>query len=89
MASNFCQLGPYRKKIGKRASDTCWWCDRGVKQSQEHLFKNCKWKSQQATLWAEIRRKSEKRKRQVQISEIFVEERCSQAVLDFLRSTGV
>jgi len=33
-------IGPYLKKIGNRASDTCWWCDRGVKQSREHLFKS-------------------------------------------------
>jgi len=46
-------IWPYLKKIGKRASDACWWCDRGVKQSREHLFKSCKkWKSQQAILWA-------------------------------------
>ena len=56
VASRYCQLrtghaliGPYLKKISKRPSDTCWWCDRGVKQSREHLFKSCKkWKSQQA-----------------------------------------
>ena len=30
-----------------------------------------------------------KRKGQVQISELFVEEKCSGAVLDFLRSRGV
>jgi hypothetical protein len=83
-------IGPYLKKIGKRASDTCWWCDRGVKQSREHLFKSCKkWKSQQAIQWAEVRKKTKKRKGQVQISELFVEEKCSPAVLDFLRSTGV
>jgi len=40
-------IGPYLKKIGKRASDTCWWCDREVMQSRRHLFKSCKkWKSQ-------------------------------------------
>jgi len=33
---------PHLEKIGKRASDTCWWCDRGVKQSRKHLFKGCK-----------------------------------------------
>jgi len=63
VASRFYQLrtghaliGPYLKKIGKSASDTCWWCDRGVKQSREHLFNSCKkWKSQQAILWAEVR----------------------------------
>ena len=67
VASRFYQLrtgraliGPYFKKIGKRASDTCW-CDRGVKQSREHLFKSCKkWKSQQAILWVEVRKKTKK-----------------------------
>jgi len=41
VASRFYQLrtghaliGPYLKKIGKRASD---WCDRGVKQSREFV----------------------------------------------------
>ena len=48
-----------------------------------------KWKSQQAILWAEVRKKTKKRKGQVQISELFAEEKCSPAVLDFLRSTGV
>jgi len=54
VASRFYQLrtghaltGPYLKKIGKRASDTCW------------------------------------------ILELFVEEKCSPVVLDFLRSTDV
>ena len=45
--------------------------------------------SQQAILWAEVWRKAKKRKGQVQISELFVEEKCSPAVLDFLGSTGV
>ena len=40
-------------------------------------------------LWAEIRKKTKKRKGRVQISELFVEEKCSPAVLGFLRSTGV
>jgi len=54
------------------------------------LFKSCKkWKSQQAILWTEVRKKTKKRKGQVQISELFVEEKCSLVVLDFLRSTGV
>ena len=83
-------IGPYLKKIGKRASDTCWWCDREVMQSRKHLFKSCKkWKSQQAILWAEVRKKTKKRKGQVQISELFAEEKCSPAVLDFPRCTGV
>ena len=81
VASRFYQLRtgraliwPYLRKIGKRASDTRWWYGRGVKQSREHLPKCCKkWKSQQAILWAEVRRKAKKRERQVQISELFEE----------------
>ena len=53
------------------------------------VVENKKWKSQQAILWAEVRKKTKKQKGQVQISELFVEETCSPAVLDFLRSTGV
>ena len=56
-------IGPYLKKIGNlRASvDAWWWCNRGVKQSREHLFKSCKkWKSQQAIPWAEVRKKTKK-----------------------------
>jgi len=72
-------VGPCLKEIGKRASDTCWWYDRGVKQFREHLFKSCKkWKSQQANQWAEVRRKNKKRKGPVQISELFVEESAAQ-----------
>ena len=80
VASHFYQLrtghaliGPCLKKIGKRANNTCRWCDHGVKQSREHLFKSCKkWKSQQAILWAEVRRKTKKRKVQFQISELLL-----------------
>ena len=51
-----------------------WELRRGV-QSREHLFKSCmKWKSQQAILSAEVRQTTKKRKVQVQISELFVEE---------------
>jgi len=54
---------PSSGRTGKRASDACWWCDRGVKQSRESLFKMCtNWKFQQAILWAEVRRKTKKRK---------------------------
>ena len=43
----------------------------------------------QAIRWAEVRKKTKKRKGRVQISELFAEEKCSPAMLDFLRSTGV
>ena len=87
VASRFYQL-----KTGHALSRPCLKkiSNRGVKQSREHFSKRCKkWKSQQAILWAEVWRKTKKRKGQVQISEVFVEEKCSPAVLGFLRRTGV
>ncbi|KAI5785399.1 hypothetical protein FPQ18DRAFT_405087 [Pyronema domesticum] len=39
---------PYLKeKLGKRESDTCWWCDSGKRQTREHLFKECsRWRAE-------------------------------------------
>jgi len=92
VASRFYQLrmghpliGPYLKKIGKRANVTT--PVGGATAELSSLAKSCKkWES---ILWAEVRRKSKKRKEQVPISELFVEEKCSPAVLDYLISMGV
>ncbi|KAI5785716.1 hypothetical protein FPQ18DRAFT_394394 [Pyronema domesticum] len=33
-------ITPYLKeKLGKRESDTSWWCNSGKRQTREHLFK--------------------------------------------------
>jgi len=63
---------------------------------REHLFKNCpQWKSQQKTLWTTVLKETRKLpgptrgKDRTKIAELFADERCSQARLDFLATTDV
>ena len=59
-------------------------------QTREHLFKNCpKWKQQQKTLWAEVRRDTGRGKNRFSIRDLFADERCTLAILSFLRATRV
>ena len=65
-------------------------------QTREHMFKNCpQWKSQQKTLWAAVLEETKKLpgptrgRGRTKIAELFADERCSQAILDFLATTGV
>jgi len=46
-------------------------------------------RSQQKTLWAGFKEKSKGGEDRFKISELFVDERCSQAILDFLATTDV
>jgi hypothetical protein len=57
-------------------------------QTREHLFKNCpRWKLQQKTLWAEVRRETGRGKNRFKFRDLFADERCTQPILDFLRTT--
>jgi hypothetical protein len=59
-------------------------------QTREHLFMNCpRWKRQQKTRWAEVRRESGRGKNRFTIRDLFVDERCTRRILDFLRTTEV
>jgi hypothetical protein len=59
-------------------------------QTREHLFKNCpRWKPQQRTLWAEVRRETGREKNRFKIRDLFADERCSRPILDFLGTTEV
>jgi len=65
-------------------------------QTREHLFKNCpKWKSHQKTPWATVLGEISKLvgptrgRDRTNIAELLADERCSQAVLDFLATTDV
>ena len=58
------------------------------------MFKNCpQWKSQQKTLWATVLEETKKlpgpTRDRTKISELFADERCSQAILDYLVTTDV
>jgi len=79
--------GVYLKRITNRPDDHCWWCDtsndRGTHQTRDHLFKVA-WKDQQATLWAEVKRETVRRKQRWRVSDLLADDRCSPA---FLRNT--
>ena len=98
-ASRFYQLksghaltGVYLKSTDNQPDDHCWWCDPdndcGVQQTRDHLFKHCsRWKDQQAQLWARVKKETKKGKQKWRVRDLLADERCSPAVLDFLRTT--
>jgi hypothetical protein len=100
-ASRFYQLksghaltGVYLKSVDNRPDDHCWWCDPdnncGTQQTRDHLFKHCsRWKDQQAQLWARVKEVTKSGKQKWRVGDLLADERCSPAVLDFLRSTYV
>jgi len=60
------------------------------------MFKHCpQWKSQQKTLWATVLEETTKLlgltwgRDRTKIAELLADERCSQAILDFLATTDV
>ena len=83
--------GMYLKSTDNRPDDHCWWCDSennsGTHQTRDHLFKHCyKWKDQQAAMWARVKEATKQRKQKWGVGDLLADERCSPAVVDFLRS---
>jgi hypothetical protein len=103
LASRFYQLrmnkvptGSYLMRIGKAANDKCWWCcpgsESGPSQTREHLFKDCsRWKEQQVIIWRGIRRATggKRTPRNTSMAQLFGDERCTAAILEFLAPTEV
>jgi len=92
-------LGKYLRRIGKRRDMKCWWC-RHKYQTRDHLFKWSKrWKREQKRLWVTGKRGDEgyegvakvkkKLKISLPMSLVFAEEKCTQALFDFLSATDV
>ena len=78
------------KSTDNRPDDHCWWCDPDTPQTRDHLFKHCsRWKDQQAQLWARVKAETRKGKRKWRVGDLLADERCSPAVLDFLRTAYV
>ena len=71
-----------------------WWCQHKI-QAREHHFKNCpQWKSQQKSLWTTALEVTKhpgpvRGRDRTKIAELFADERCSKAALDFLATTDV
>jgi len=68
-----------------------WWCRKpGVTQTREHLFKVCTtWKKQQKILWKAVRVQTKRGRDRFRIADLFADERCTKAILEFLESTDV
>ena len=91
-------IASYLRRIGK-GDMKCWWCGHEY-QTRDHLFKWCKgWKREQKRLWVDgqkgehgyegIEKVLKKPKISLPMSLVFAEEKCSQALLDFLSVTDV
>ena len=58
--------------------------------ARDHLLKQCsRWKDQPDELWARVKGATERAKRKWRVGDLLADERCSPAVLDFLRGTCV
>jgi ribonuclease HI len=83
-------IGPHLKRIKKSEDDTCWWCNRGVVQSREHLFKYCQhWRIAQNELWRAVKQACGRGRRTTSIKDLFGDRRCSEPIIQFLRSTEI
>jgi len=95
MKTGHCLTGQYLAWTTRRPDATCWWCQYSI-QTREHLFKNCpQWRSQRKTHWTTVLKETRKLPGPTQgryrtnIAELLADERCSQAVLQFLATTDV
>jgi len=84
-----CLTGQHLNWTKSRPTSQCWWC-RYRTQTRDHLFKECpEWKSQQKTLWAEVKKETGRWKDRWKVRDLLADGRCRRAVLDFLSSTDV
>lgn len=89
---------PYLAWTNRRTDDKCWFCAKAPRQTREHLFKNCaRWRKEHVTLWTTVEEamnregKTERGRKKVStpIKVLLADDRCTEAVLDFLASTQV
>jgi ribonuclease HI len=85
-------IGPYLAQTGRTANDKCWWCSSDASQTRDHLFKRCtRWKEQQAILWRAVGKATDRKRtvRNTSMAQLFGDERCTAAILEFLATTEV
>jgi hypothetical protein len=88
------RIGPYLAMVGQAENDKCWWCGSGASQTREHLFKYCsRWKDQRVTMWRDIGKATrtgwKRTSRNTSMAQLFGDERCTPAILEFLAQTEV
>jgi hypothetical protein len=83
-------IDQHLQRIKKTEDDTCWWCNHGIVQLREHLFKYCQhWRKAQNELWRALKQPSEHGRRTTAIKDLFGDRRCSEPIIQFLRSTKI
>jgi len=89
LKTGHCRTGQYLHWTKSRSTAQCWWC-KCPSQTRDHLLKSCpRWKSEQKTLWEEVWKEAGRGRWRWKAHELFAEQSCSQAVLDFLSVTEV
>jgi len=89
LRTGHCRTAQYLEWTKNADTATCGWCQYKT-QTREHLLKHCKkWKTQQKTLWAEVRKKTGRGKDRFTVPDLLADKRCTGAVLGFLRTTRV
>jgi hypothetical protein len=89
MKPGHCLTGQYLHGTKNRPTYQCYWC-RYRNQTRKHLFKVCpEWKAQQKMLGAEVQKETGRWQDRWKIGDLLADERCSQAVFDFLSTTDV
>jgi len=84
-----CRTGQYLLWTKNAEEAECGWCQYKT-QTREHLLKHGKqWEPQQKTLWAGVRKETGRGKIRFTVRDLLADERCTRAVLDFLRTTKV
>jgi len=84
-----CLSGQYLHWTKNRPTPQCWRCRYQI-QTRERLFKvSPEWNARQKILWAEVRKETGMWKSRWKLRDLLADERCSQAVLDFLTATEV
>jgi len=99
LKSEHALIAKYLLRIGKRSDMKCWWCGHEY-QTRDHLVKWCKrWKQEQKRLSVDgqegedgyegIEKVFKKPKISLPMCFVFAEEKCLQALMDFLSCTDV
>jgi hypothetical protein len=93
MASGHALIGVHLKRIKRRESDECWWCRAGCRQTRGHLFGGCRrWKKEFLELQKRVEHIQGTKRRnrgRLKAVSLFKDERLTEAVLDFLKATGI
>jgi hypothetical protein len=86
-------LGTHLKRIKKKESDTCWWCDSGRRQTSGHLFRRCRaWRPKLLDLKKMVERLKGKRRgrgTRLNVVSLFQDERLTKDILEFLERTDI